>query len=96
MDDRKNAEEWMVDFALQRAVNKLATARKKKVALLVEAFETYAHTKLSEGKAEGGFKSQTIQNTHASTANTDNWSEHKLHPLPSDSVFDRCNVSTDE
>ncbi|KAK6933875.1 Calmodulin-binding domain, plant [Dillenia turbinata] len=40
MNDRKNAEEWMVDFALQRAVNKLATARKKKVALLVEAFET--------------------------------------------------------
>lgn len=39
MDDRKNAEEWMVDFALQQAVTTLAPERKKKVALLVEAFE---------------------------------------------------------
>lgn len=40
MDDRKNAEDWMLDFALRRAVDKLAPARKRKVALLVEAFET--------------------------------------------------------
>lgn len=40
MDERKNAEEWMLDCALRQAVNKLAPARKKKVALLVEAFET--------------------------------------------------------
>ncbi|KAJ8765495.1 hypothetical protein K2173_014617 [Erythroxylum novogranatense] len=40
MDDRKNSEEWMIDYALQKAVTKLAPARKKKVALLVEAFET--------------------------------------------------------
>lgn len=39
MDERKNAEEWMVDFALRQAVTRLAPARKKKVALLVEAFE---------------------------------------------------------
>ncbi|RDX58569.1 hypothetical protein CR513_62103, partial [Mucuna pruriens] len=40
MDDRKNSEEWMLDCALRQAVTKLAPARKKKVALLVEAFET--------------------------------------------------------
>ncbi|KAF2322466.1 hypothetical protein GH714_017188 [Hevea brasiliensis] len=40
MDDRKNAEEWMLDYALQQTVTKLAPARKRKVALLVEAFET--------------------------------------------------------
>ncbi|XP_008800226.2 uncharacterized protein LOC103714668 [Phoenix dactylifera] len=40
MDERKNAEEWMIDHALQQAVTKLAPARKRKVALLVEAFET--------------------------------------------------------
>lgn len=40
VDERKNAEEWMVDFALRRAVTSLAPARKRKVALLVEAFET--------------------------------------------------------
>ncbi|KAK9058054.1 hypothetical protein SSX86_022894 [Deinandra increscens subsp. villosa] len=39
IDERKNAEEWMVDFALQQAVTTLAPARKRKVALLVEAFE---------------------------------------------------------
>ncbi|ESW20992.1 hypothetical protein PHAVU_005G031900 [Phaseolus vulgaris] len=40
MDERKNSEEWMLDCALRQAVTKLAPARKKKVALLVEAFET--------------------------------------------------------
>uniref|UniRef100_A0A2C9UY95 Calmodulin-binding domain-containing protein n=1 Tax=Manihot esculenta TaxID=3983 RepID=A0A2C9UY95_MANES len=40
MDDRKSAEEWMLDYALRQAVTKLAPARKRKVALLVEAFET--------------------------------------------------------
>ncbi|KAM5574204.1 hypothetical protein ABKV19_013607 [Rosa sericea] len=39
IDEKKNAEEWMLDFAIQQAVTKLAPARKKKVALLVEAFE---------------------------------------------------------
>ncbi|GAU47609.1 hypothetical protein TSUD_90140 [Trifolium subterraneum] len=44
MDNRKNAEEWMLDFSLRQAVTKLAPARKKKVALLVEAFETIMST----------------------------------------------------
>ncbi|XP_060217492.1 uncharacterized protein LOC132644863 [Lycium barbarum] len=44
MDDRKTAEDWMLDFALRRAVDKLAPARKRKVALLVEAFETVIPT----------------------------------------------------
>lgn len=39
IDDRRNAEEWMLDHALQKTVNQLAPARKRKVALLVEAFE---------------------------------------------------------
>ncbi|XP_071721747.1 uncharacterized protein [Rutidosis leptorrhynchoides] len=39
-DDRKNSEEFMLDYALQQAVSKLAPARKKKVAMLVAAFET--------------------------------------------------------
>ncbi|XP_022923221.1 uncharacterized protein LOC111430976 [Cucurbita moschata] len=44
MDDRKNAEEWMLDYALQRTVTKLTPAKKKKVALLVEAFESVMPT----------------------------------------------------
>lgn len=39
-EDRKNAEEWMLDYALQQAVAKLTPARKRKVELLVQAFET--------------------------------------------------------
>lgn len=39
MDERRNAEEWMLDYAMQKTVNQLAPARKRKVALLVEAFE---------------------------------------------------------
>lgn len=40
MGERRNTEEWMLDYALQKTVNQLAPARKKKVALLVEAFES--------------------------------------------------------
>ncbi|GAB2215608.1 hypothetical protein Droror1_Dr00019997 [Drosera rotundifolia] len=40
IDDRKDANEWMLDYALQRAISKLAPARKRKVALMVAAFET--------------------------------------------------------
>lgn len=39
-DERKNSEDWMFVYALQRAVTKLSSARKRKVELLVEAFET--------------------------------------------------------
>ncbi|KAG0481251.1 hypothetical protein HPP92_012109 [Vanilla planifolia] len=39
VDERKSAEEWMVDYALQRAVTKLCSAQKRRVALLVQAFE---------------------------------------------------------
>lgn len=58
MDDRKNAEDWMLDFALRRAVDKLAPARKRKVALLVEAFETVLPTskwKPHIGRSASGF-----------------------------------------
>ncbi|KAK7404413.1 hypothetical protein VNO78_05295 [Psophocarpus tetragonolobus] len=40
IDERKNAEEWMLDFALRQAVTRLAPAGERKVSLLVEAFET--------------------------------------------------------
>ncbi|KAG4967034.1 hypothetical protein JHK87_032685 [Glycine soja] len=40
IDERKDAEEWMLDFALRQAVTRLAPAGKRKVSLLVEAFET--------------------------------------------------------
>ncbi|KAK6945202.1 Calmodulin-binding domain, plant [Dillenia turbinata] len=39
MDQRKNTEEWMLDYAIRQAVTKLAQSQKKSVALLVEAFE---------------------------------------------------------
>ncbi|KAL5154813.1 Calmodulin binding protein PICBP [Glycine soja] len=39
-EEKKNAEEWMLDYALQKVVSKLAPAQRQKVALLVKAFET--------------------------------------------------------
>ncbi|XP_044504906.1 calmodulin binding protein PICBP-like isoform X1 [Mangifera indica] len=39
-EERKNTEEWMLDFALRQVISKLAPAQKRKVALLVQAFET--------------------------------------------------------
>ncbi|KAF3442484.1 hypothetical protein FNV43_RR16400 [Rhamnella rubrinervis] len=44
IDERKCAEEWMLDYALQRAISRLTPARKRKVELLVEAFETVTPT----------------------------------------------------
>ncbi|CAK9150329.1 unnamed protein product [Ilex paraguariensis] len=39
-EDKKNAEQWMLDYALRQAINQLAPTQKRKVALLVRAFET--------------------------------------------------------
>ncbi|XP_019444017.1 PREDICTED: uncharacterized protein LOC109348193 isoform X2 [Lupinus angustifolius] len=41
---RKGTEEWMLDYALQRVVSRLTPERKRKVGLLVEAFETIMPT----------------------------------------------------
>ncbi|XP_055809211.1 calmodulin binding protein PICBP-like [Solanum dulcamara] len=38
-DERKSAEEWMLDYALQQAISQLALTQKRKVGLLVTAFE---------------------------------------------------------
>ncbi|XP_052173049.1 calmodulin binding protein PICBP-like isoform X2 [Diospyros lotus] len=40
IDKKKSAEEWMLDFALQQVVSELAPTQKRKVALLIKAFET--------------------------------------------------------
>nr|GME04268.1 calmodulin binding protein PICBP-like [Ipomoea batatas] len=39
VDERKKAEQWMLDYAVQNMVTKLTPARKRRVAMLVEAFE---------------------------------------------------------
>ncbi|KAD3336272.1 hypothetical protein E3N88_31791 [Mikania micrantha] len=39
MDEHKKAEQWMLDYAVQHIVTKLTPARKKRVSMLVEAFE---------------------------------------------------------
>ncbi|KAE8695485.1 hypothetical protein F3Y22_tig00110705pilonHSYRG00042 [Hibiscus syriacus] len=62
MDERKNAEEWMLDHALQKAVTKLAPARKRKVALLVEAFETVLPLPIT--KCETHFKHSSTSFAH--------------------------------
>ncbi|RWR74689.1 midasin [Cinnamomum micranthum f. kanehirae] len=61
MDERKNAEEWMIDYALQKTVTKLAPARKRRVALLVEAFETV----MPPPKCEAHLRHAAASFTHA-------------------------------
>lgn len=60
-DDRKNSEEWMIDYALRQTVTKLAPARKRKVALLVEAFEKVMPT----SKYETHVQSTSASSPHA-------------------------------
>ncbi|KAL0453169.1 UNVERIFIED_CONTAM: Calmodulin binding protein PICBP [Sesamum latifolium] len=43
-DGKKNAEEWMLDYALRQAVCQLAPTQKRKVALLVKGFEQVVPT----------------------------------------------------
>ncbi|KAJ1287069.1 hypothetical protein BS78_03G402400 [Paspalum vaginatum] len=50
VDDRRAAEEWMVDYALRKAVKKLARAQKRKVEMLVQAFETVLPTGADDKK----------------------------------------------
>ncbi|KAH7372392.1 hypothetical protein KP509_17G001500 [Ceratopteris richardii] len=40
MQERKNAEEWMIDYAIEEALQRLAPAKESKVKALVEAFES--------------------------------------------------------
>ncbi|XAR68450.1 Calcium/calmodulin-dependent protein kinase [Bertholletia excelsa] len=47
MDERQRAEQWMLDYALQKVISELAPKQKRKVALLVKAFEILVPT--SEG-----------------------------------------------
>ncbi|KAK4412895.1 Calmodulin binding protein PICBP [Sesamum alatum] len=44
VDGKKNAEEWMLDYALRQAVCQLAPTQKRKVALLVKGFEKVVPT----------------------------------------------------
>ncbi|KAL2923404.1 Calmodulin binding protein PICBP [Bienertia sinuspersici] len=39
VNERKNDEEWMLDYALRKVLSNLAPEKQKKVALIVEAFE---------------------------------------------------------
>lgn len=42
IDRKRSSEEWMLDYALQQAVSELAPTQKRKVELLIQAFETMA------------------------------------------------------
>jgi hypothetical protein len=48
VSDPRDAEEWMVDYALRKAVRKLTRAHKRKLEMLVQAFETVLPTSASE------------------------------------------------
>ncbi|XP_010922192.1 uncharacterized protein [Elaeis guineensis] len=61
MDERKNAESWMIDYALQQLVTRLTPARKRKVSLLVEAFETVMPLPMCESPLQSPTSAFAIQ-----------------------------------
>ncbi|XP_054814723.1 calmodulin binding protein PICBP-like [Prosopis cineraria] len=65
MDERKSAEQWMLDHALRQAVTELAPVRKSKVALLVEAFETVMPTPKIQTHTKKGSASSHARNIQA-------------------------------
>lgn len=51
-EERKKSEEWMLDYALQKVISKLAPAQRQRVTLLIEAFETILPTQDAENRQQ--------------------------------------------
>ncbi|TMW98539.1 hypothetical protein EJD97_003906 [Solanum chilense] len=82
-DERKSAEEWMLDYALQKAISQLAPTQKRKVGLLVTAFENVVPPRGSNIqvtfpnlKTRNEDNMQTAGKGNASVSNADNVREH--------------------
>ncbi|KAF3777912.1 hypothetical protein EJ110_NYTH32950 [Nymphaea thermarum] len=59
MDERKKAEEWMLDYALRKTVSRLAPSQRKKVTLLVAAFEAIMPSSKCEARRNPAAVSST-------------------------------------
>ncbi|XP_049376086.1 calmodulin binding protein PICBP-like [Solanum verrucosum] len=82
-DERKSAEEWMLDYALQKAISQLALTQKRKVGLLVTAFENVVPPRGSNIqvtfptlKTRNEDNLQTAGKGNASVSNADNVRKH--------------------
>ncbi|KAK6778959.1 hypothetical protein RDI58_025677 [Solanum bulbocastanum] len=82
-DERKSAEEWMLDYALQKAISQLALTQKRKVGLLVTAFENVVPPRGSniqvtfpKLKSRNEVNLQTAGKGNTSVSNADNVREH--------------------
>ncbi|KAL8172185.1 hypothetical protein V2J09_023989 [Rumex salicifolius] len=65
MDERSNNEFWMLDFALRQAIAKLAPVQQRKVALLIEAFETItSNTEETTSQVAGDKTLSTLNTEH--------------------------------
>ncbi|KAH9621860.1 hypothetical protein KSS87_019601 [Heliosperma pusillum] len=78
IDGRKNHEEWMLDYALRNVISSLAPDQQRKVALLVEAFETVAPEKKASGfdyhtkeECYPAFRSEPIEDENGSVGSED-------------------------
>ncbi|CAH9100752.1 unnamed protein product [Cuscuta europaea] len=93
VEEKKRAEEWMLDYALQQAMRELAPTQKRKVELLVKAFETMvplegvqsiqlAFPKLeSNGEADDAICKAQNLNKEASTESVPTQSVQQLQEL---------------
>ncbi|CAM8975961.1 unnamed protein product [Rhodiola kirilowii] len=71
-DEKRLADEWMLDYALRQAVAKLTPARRKKVELLIEAFETVIPLSKTETPQSHNqsLSTYTVSSGHFSTEKT--------------------------
>lgn len=73
-DERKSAEEWMLDYALQQLISQLAPTQKRKVGLLVTAFESVVTFPKLKTRNEDNL--QTAGKGNALVSNADNVRAH--------------------
>ncbi|KAL0339726.1 UNVERIFIED_CONTAM: Calmodulin binding protein PICBP [Sesamum radiatum] len=75
VDGKKNAEEWMLDYALRQAVGQLAPTQKRKVALLVKGFERVVPT---QEDPQVQFRIPRIKSNGSDISSTSHKADHSV------------------
>ncbi|WJX78287.1 hypothetical protein P8452_61526 [Trifolium repens] len=77
-EERKKSEEWMLDYALQKVISKLAPAQRQRVRLLIEAFETIRPFQDAE---KGPRSSVTVESQENPVQSLDSASNHRKEEI---------------
>ncbi|MED6184708.1 hypothetical protein PIB30_050084 [Stylosanthes scabra] len=80
-EEKRSADEWMLDYALQNVISKLAPAQRQRVSLLVEAFETILPFQDSQ---KASLSSATIETRAKPVQSIDDSSDHSREEIEKD------------